>query len=259
VESWHHGDDAHPGNNGAHPDFKMALPPPPPDVHHVEIHVRLKPGVRDQDSGIRSQETGIRRQESVTSSLSPDPCPLTPDAGGPEISAAQWQDLEALWKGILGLEATVDALRASMESLLNEMESSLRRSLTIEEKSYALRADVTQWERAKTRLQFALPKMRDFIHRAVWALGAPERKRLDEVHKDHIQPHVPVPQMNQLLKQLEDLRKDRQILSELGRTVHQECKGISANVQGALRTLQNNAVNAQRKKSGGGSKGRFLK
>ena len=115
-----------------------------------------------------------------------------------------------------------------------------------------LRADVARWERAKSRIQYAVPKMKDFIHRSIWAMGSPERKRLEELYKNHIQPHIPFPRMADVLKRLEELRKDRQVLSAHGKTVYQECKGISAEVQGALRTLQHNAPANARKKKGKG-------
>jgi hypothetical protein len=174
------------------------------------------------------------------------------------ISSAKWQDLEARWKAILGIEATVDNARTSMEGLLVELETSFRKTLTIEEKTYALRADVAQWERAKSRVHYALPKMREFVHRAIWALGSPERKRLQEVYKDHIQPQIAFPQIDGVLRQLEELQKDRQVLAALGKTVYQESRAISAEVQGALRTLQNNA-NARRTKGQPGSKRGFFK
>ena len=40
---------------------------------------RQRVGIRGQRTGIRSQESGVRSQEGV-SSLTPDPCPLTPEA-----------------------------------------------------------------------------------------------------------------------------------------------------------------------------------
>ena len=53
------------------------------------------------------------------------------------------------------------------------------------------------------------------------------------------------------------LRKDRQVLSGQGQTVYQECKAISADVQGALRRLQSNAATrASQKKGGTGAKGK---
>ena len=92
--------------------------------------------------------------------------------------------------------------------------------------------------------------MKDFIHRAVWAIASMERKRLEELHRERIQPRIPLPEMNQVLKQLEDLRKDRQILSAQGQSVYQESKNILADVQATLRTLHSNAVANTRKKKG---------
>src|SRR5207253_6168552 len=116
----------------------------------------------------------------------------------------------------LGLEAAMETLRISMEGLLVEMETLWKKPLTMEEKTYALRADVAQWNKAKNRVHNALPKMKDFIHRSIWAMGSPERKRLGEYYNDHIQPHIPSPQIDDALKQLEELRKDRQVLSGHG-------------------------------------------
>lgn len=258
VESWYYGDVTHFGRNGTNPDLETVLPPLPPPATHLDIYVRLKPPqARSQESGDRNQETGIRSQ-TPDSSLTPDPCLLNPDRSEPEATSARWQELDARWKAILALEATLDTVRMSMEGLLNEMESSFKKILTIEEKTYALRADVSQWERAKNRVHFALPKVKDFIHRAVWALGLPERKRLGELYKDHIQPQIPFPEMEEVLKQLEELQKDRQVLAAVGKTVHQEAKSIAADVQSSLKTLQNNA-RAKRIKGATGPKGRFLK
>ncbi len=173
-------------------------------------------------------------------------------------TSAKWQGLEARWKAILGIEAAVDNVRASIEGLLLQMEASLKRTLTIEEKSYALRADIAQWERAKNRVHYFLPRMRDFIHRAIWALGSPERKRLGELYQEHIQPQIPFPEMNEVLKQLEGLQKDRQVLAGLGKAVYQESRAIAAEVQGAVTTLQNNAK-VQRIKLTNTSKSRFFK
>jgi hypothetical protein len=157
------------------------------------------------------------------------------------IPEAVWQDLESRWNSILGLEASIDTMRISMESLRSELEASRGRQLLSEEKFYALNADVAQWTKAKSRVHYALPKVREFIHRSVWALGAPERKKLGELFKTCIQTRVPFPEMGKVAEQLESLRKDRQVLSTSGLSLYQEGKNISAEVQGALRTLQANA------------------
>jgi hypothetical protein len=244
VESWGQGDGSHSARSESDPDLKSLLDPPPPHADHLEIHVRLKP------------------PEAGAPLLSPSP--VGEEAAGErednaaETSPLNWQDLEARWKAILGLEAAVDALRSSMESLLTELENSLQKTLSIEEKSYAPRSDISQWERAKSRVHFAVPKMREFIHRATWALGSPERKRLEHLYKEHIQPQIPLPQINEALNWLEDLQKDRQVLAALGKMVYQECRGVSAGIQGALRTLHEHAADARRKNAAA-AKGRFFK
>ena len=128
------------------------------------------------------------------------------------------------------------------------MEAASRKMLTTEEKVHALNADVAQWNKAKSRVIYALPKVREFIHRSTWAMGTPERKKLEELFKNHIRPRIPFPQMDKVREQLENLLKDRQVLSAHGVTVYQECKSISADIQGAFRTLQSNAAANARKK-----------
>jgi len=215
-------------STGSNPELKSPLPQPPPDVTHLDIYVRLKPS------------------------------PLAEShEGGMEIASAKWQELEPRWKAILGLEATIDTLRISMEGVRAEMEASLKRMLTGEEKLNALSNDVVQWNKAKSRVHFALPKAKEFIHRAIWAKGTPERKRLDEFFKNPIGAHLPLPEIDQVLEELEFWRKDLQVLSGQGVTVYQECKSISADVEVALRTLQRNAAARPAKKKGAtGAKGK---
>src|SRR5262249_39007422 len=106
-------------------------------------------------------------------------------------------------------------------------------------------------------VRFALPKAKDFIHRSTWAAGTPERKKLEELFKNHIQPRIPFPEVDQLVEQLESLLKDRQVLSAHGVSIYQDCKNIAADVQGALRTLQNNAAaNAIKKRDALGARGK---
>src|SRR5262249_22587048 len=156
--------------------------------------------------------------------LRPAPATAPEESGEPEVPESKWQDLEARWNAILGLEASVDTLRISMESLRSEMEAASRQTLTAEEKVNALNADVAQWNKSKSRVVYALPKVREFIHRSTWATGTPERKRLEEIYKNHIRPRAPFPGMDQVLEQLESLLKDRQVLSAQGVAVYQECK-----------------------------------
>ena len=223
VESWRHGGVGHSGPEGSNPELKNPLPQPPPDVTHLEIYVRLKPS------------------------------PLAVvgnDGGEPGIASAKWQELEPRWKVIMGLEATIDTLRINMEGVRAEMEGSFKRMLTGEEKLNALSNDVVQWNKAKSRVHFALPKTREFIHRAIWAKGTPETKRLVEFFKNPIGAHLPLPEIDTVLEELEILRKERQVLATHGATVYQECKSIVADVESALRTLQRNAAARPAKKRG---------
>jgi hypothetical protein len=175
----------------------------------------------------------------------------------PEISSAKWHDLEARWKAILGVEATVDGLRQRMEGLRAEMEAAFKKTLTTEEKVHALNSDVAQWNTAKSRVPYSLPKVKEFIHRATWIMGTPERKKLAELFKIQAQPPALIPEMDKVPEQLDNLLKDRQVLSANGMTVYQECKSISANIQGAFRTLQSNAsANAHKKRSETRAKGK---
>jgi len=179
------------------------------------------------------------------------------EGGEPEVASAKWQELEPRWKVILGLEATIDTLRINMESLRTEMEASFKRMLTGEEKLNALANDVVQWNKAKSRIHYALPKVKEFIHRAIWAKGSPERKRLDEFFKNPIGAHIPLPEIDKVLEEIEILRKDRLDLSGQGVAVQQDCKSIVAGVQAALRTLQINAAARPAKKRGAtGAKGK---
>jgi hypothetical protein len=233
VESWRHGDFSYSGTNESNPEMRNPLSPPRQDMTHLDIYVRLKAPLQ-----------AVVPNESAET----------------EDPSAQWQDLEARWKAILGLEAAMDTLRISMEGLKSEMEASLKKTLTVEERIHARRADLGEWNKAKNRVHHALPKVREFVHRAVWVLGAPERKQLEELYKNHIQPQIPFAEMDKVLAQLENMQKDRQILSAHGTTVYHECKSIAAGVQGALSTLQSNAArNAHNKKGASGAKGKFFK
>jgi hypothetical protein len=232
VDSWAYGEVAYSVGDGAASELGNHLPPPPPDVPHLDVYVCLRP----------------------------TPTAAGEESGAPEIPLAKWQDLEARWKAILGLEATVDFLRVNMEGLRTEMEGATRKALTTEEKLHALRSDIAQWNKAKSRVHHALPKVREFIHRSTWAMGAPERKKLEELHKNNIRLQIPFPQIEKVLEQLEHLQKDRQVLSAFGTTVLQDCKAITADIQGALRTLQSNAATrANRKRGATGPRGKMFK
>lgn len=167
-----------------------------------------------------------------------------------EVTAEQWQFLEGLWKAILSLEANIDAARLSANTLRSEMETAFRQSLNVDEKLHASQADIGEWNRAKNRLHFALPKVREFIHRANWAATVPERKRLEEVVRDHIEPRVPPPDLDQVREEMEHLLKARQVLFSQGTSVQSECRSLTADTQRALGNLKRNAANNARKKKG---------
>ncbi len=223
VESWHHGGAADAGMDGAQPDLGQALPLPAHDDTHLTIQVRLK---------------------------APAEAMACRESGAPEIPPDRWQEVEARWNALLALETSLDTFRISMESLRSEMEAASRHTLATEEKQHALSADMAQWNQLKSRLVYALPKVREFIHRAIWALGTPERKKLEEFFKTHERADVPLAQLDPLHKQLDHLLKERQVLSAQGATIHQECKRIAADTQGALRNLRNNAAASAAKKKG---------
>ena len=233
VDSWHLDGASPAGASHSDSTLRLPLPPPPQDVTHLSIHVSLQP---------------------------PPQVAALDESRESEVPPTTWQELEARWGAIMGLEATIDTMRLSMESLQAELETASKKTLIIEEKVHALNADVAQWNRAKSRAHFALPKVKEFIHRATWVLGAPERKALAELFKDHEQPDLSLSRIDELVKQLESLLKERQVLSAHGVTVYQECKGVSTELQGALRTLQTNAAaNSDRKRRAAGPKGKFFK
>src|SRR5262249_33078535 len=96
VEWWQFEDEFHFGMDGANPELRRLLPPPPPDAKHLKVHVRLKPPAQS-----------VARDASIETDVPPE----------------KWQDLDACWKTILGLEASIDALRLSLEGLRTEMEA----------------------------------------------------------------------------------------------------------------------------------------
>jgi hypothetical protein len=199
-------------------------------------------------------------EQSPSNELEPPaPAAARAESGGQQAPPEKWQALEVQWKTILGLEAGLESLRSSMDGLRAEMEAAYRQPLTVEDKLHALQADVVQWNKAKTRVHYALPKVREFIHRATWAAGVPERKRLEEFFKSHIEPRVSFPEMDDAREQMEHLQKDRQVLIAQGNTVSQECRGILADIRKTLGTLQRNAADrARQKRSAGREKGKHF-
>jgi len=176
-----------------------------------------------------------------------------------DLPPETWQALETAWKTILGLEASIDASRLGMESLRLELEAAFKRPLAVEEKLHALQSDVAQWTKAKSRVHHAVPKAREFIHRATWSLAQSERKELEEIHKRNIEPRVPFAGSDRVRTRLEHLQKDRQVLLAQGNTVYQECRGILGEVSRAVSALQRNAAdNARRKRSASRDKGKHF-
>ena len=129
VESWGHGDVFHWGMNGSNPELRIPLPPPR-QVTHLDIYVRLKP-----------PPEAAARQEDIEL----------------EVSLKRWQELEVRWKAILALETTMETLSKSMESLLLEMEASLTKTLMLEEKIHALRRRCSMGKGKKSR-SFSAPE-----------------------------------------------------------------------------------------------------
>lgn len=223
LESWRFEDDSHSKIEGYHPELSQPLPPLPQNVAQLHIHVNLK-----------------RPVEAVANNESSDA----------DNFLVKWQTLETRWNTILGMEVTIDTLRLRMEGLRAELESSSSKSLSTDEKLHAQNADVAQWTKAKSRARYALPKAKEFIHRATWAMGTPERKKLAELFKNQTQPELLFPQIDNLQGELENLLKDRQILSAQGVTVYQEGRSSCDDIQKALSTLQRNAAaNAIKKRA----------
>jgi hypothetical protein len=228
VESWRHGDVCHAVQTGSDPGPQHPLPPPPPDDPYLTVSISLKPPLQ-----VGAPE----------------------ESGQPEIPLARWQELEARYKAIQGLEAAIDHLRLRMEGMLAEMDAASRQTLTTEDKLHALNSDVAQWNKAKTRAHYTLPKAKEFIHRATWALGTPERKKLEELFKNDLPPDSAVVPLEKLTDELDQLLKFRQVLSAQGGTVYQECQSTIGEIRGALRTLQSNAsANALKKRSTSGAR-----
>jgi hypothetical protein len=232
VESWHLEDAPPPDVGGTTSDLSQPLPPPSPDATHLTVHVRMKP---------------------------PAPAAAGDESPEPDVPPEKWQALDALWKAILGVEAAIDALRLGLGGVASEMEAAFKRSMNVDEKVHALQADVVQVTKAKSRVHYALPKVREFVHRATWASAAAERKALEELVEDHIKPRVPLPGMDRVRERLEHLQKDRQLLFAQGNAVNQECRGILAEIQRAISTLQRNAADrARQKRSSGRERGKHL-
>ncbi len=184
----------------------------------------------------------------------------TPDTASDASEACViWQMLESLWKKILGLESSIESLRLAMNGTRGELESAFRRQLNLEEKLHALQADIVQWTKAKNRVHYVLPKVREFIHHATWMTGSPERKEMDEVFQRADNTGVLPNDLVSLREQLEHLQKDRQVLLGTGNSVMQESRAILTEVQRTLNTLiRNSAERARNKRGAGREKGKHF-
>ena len=233
VDAWRLGDDSRSGAGGDDPGLGLPLPPPPePDDAHLTVYVQLKP---------------------------PAPAEAIDEGEIEEISLEKWQALDALWSTVLGLESSIDNTRLGMDGLRAEMDAAFKRPLAVEEKLNALQADVANWTKAKSRVHHALPKVREFIHRATWAQTVSERKLLEEIVKDRVKPRVPFAGVDRVRERLEHLQKDRQVLLATGNAVQQECRAILGEIQRAAGALQRNAAErARQKRSAGREKGKHF-
>jgi len=232
VERWDFGDASPPGAAQTLNEEDEAEPGGSPDATSVTLTVRLKPLVPRTAS-----------HEVMVGDVPPE----------------KWQALDACWKTILGLEASIDTLRLSLDGLRAEMENAFKKTLGADEKLNALQADVIQWNKAKSRVHFAVPKVREFVHRATWAVAAAERKRIGDLIKSHVEPRIPFPDMDKEREQMEHLQKERQLMFAQGNAVGLEGRGLLAEIQRALSTLQRNAADkARAKRSAGKEKGKYF-
>lgn len=263
IDSWRWGELLETGRNGSNPELKRTLSPPPEEDSHLYVDVRLTPG-SDATAAFSAGETGEGESAGAPTDAV---APLSAAGSGPHaaqgslppVPEATWQKLELHWKAILTIEANIETVRRSTASLVNELESLSQTTLSIEERTDAVRMDITRWEQAKKRIPFSLPKLNDFIHRSVWAFTAPERKHLEALYKEHIEPQIPFPHLANVLNEQEALQKARQVLLALGHAAYQEGKAISTEAQAALQTLRNNAVANGRKRRDAARGGKFFK
>jgi hypothetical protein len=277
IDCWRHGEVLHEGMHGSNPEFNQPFAAPPKDVADLSIHVTLKPllqvGEPAETDALPAEEASASEDSTPADGAAASEGNTAAAGSGPvEVDAAanagaaagdspvRWEDLESRWRTIVGVEAAIDNLRLMVEGMQAQMETAANRPLTTDEKLHATKADLASWARVKARVPFVLPKVREFIHRATWATGTPERKKIEDLFKDESPPEMPFPRLVKLSDQLENLLKDRQVLSAHGVNVQQECKTVANEVLSTLRQLQSNAAaNADRKRRAGRYKGKFFK
>lgn len=261
VESWRHRDVSHPGMDGSNPEFSQPFAPPPEYVPYLSINVTLKPPpqVAAPEDEIAEPEDQVASPEEQLAAVEDQVAAVEADSKSERLPPSL-EELQKRWTAVLGVEGSIDTLRLTLESARLELETAWNKSLTPEERLHALNADVVQWNKEKNRVHYALPKVKEFIHRATWAAGTPERKKLEKIFNDYIEPRIPFPEIGTVPDQLENLLKDRQVLFSQGVSVHQECTNIASDIRSALARLQlNSAANAKRKRDAGRSGGKFFK
>lgn len=268
VESWRLGGVSHAGMDGANPELRQPLPSPVEDDTFLSIDVRLNPpseAPAPEEDGHEQEMAATAPVESAAEGQAGEaPADNGQPADGqavvPDDPAARWHDLESRWRAVTEAEVVIDNLRLQLEGLQDQMETAAKKALTTEEKLHALKPDLAAWTKAKTRVHHASPKVKEFVHRATWVVGTPERKKMEELFKDEARFETPLPKLIKLVDQLENLLKDRQVLASHGVTVSQECRTVASGMQNALRTLQSNAAaNADRKRRANRPKGKFFK
>jgi hypothetical protein len=243
VESCRHDGATNSGESETGLDLGELLPAPPEEVAYLTLHVSLK-----------SPQGTVAPKESTEPEI---PAVAPNESTDPEIPEERWQYLEARWNTIRGLETSIDMLRSSMQTLQSEMETCLSQALPFQAKLHALSSDLAQWDKAKSRVRYGLPKIKEFLHRSTWATASAERKKVEELYENHVRPRIAIAQIDEAVIQFDGLLKDRQVLSSQGASVHQECKKCVDEVRAAMRTLQSNAAaNAKRKGDKSGPRGK---
>lgn len=220
VQSWRTANEAQIEIANYHVELLQLLPPLPKNTPQLYLHVLMKQKVSKEETTVSSD---------------------------PKKVLIKWQELQARWNNILGLEVTIDTLRQRMESLRGEIESESARHMSTDEKINAMNADVAQWNKAKSRSRYVLPRIKEYIHRATWVLGTPERKNLEEIfNKDAECPG----NLAELDRELQILLKDRQILAAQGTSCHHEGRSSCDEIRNTHQTMHRNAAaNAVKKRA----------
>jgi hypothetical protein len=154
------------------------------------------------------------------------------------LRPAKWRELEARWRAILGLEANIEALRIRLKGFWEEMEATFKSALPVCERRHASGVALSQWTKAKSRVQDALPKAKDFVQRATWVRSTPERRRLGELFKNADGVILPASSLDQTLNELERMRGGLQHLLACGWAVSSECKSVAFVFAEAMKRME---------------------